>query len=82
MAPVLRLRLAAAKRICRSECSLFWGRGKRGRKRKRRGVHGGERGGAAAVSSALYLCVREGGGNMAAVMCMHAIEYDGVKEHT
>ena len=27
-------------------------------------------------------CVRERGGNMAAVMCMHAIEYDGVKEHT
>ena len=46
------------------------------------GVHGGGRGAAAAVSSAIYLCVREGGGNMAAVMCMHAIEYDGVKEHT
>ena len=42
-----------------------------GRERKR-GVHGGGRGGAAAVSSALYLCVREGGGNMASCCYVHA----------
>jgi hypothetical protein len=76
MAPVLRIRLAAAKRIHRSELTLFFGEeveGGRGRGGATMEVGGL---GAAAVSSALYFCVREGGGNMAGVMCMHAIEDD------